>query len=119
MLREILEKTKGKEKLKSVKSSSSGREEAEFVSPEDLYRSPERFAGIISAGIDVKTGKVDLSYAQRVHEIMSRIYEDWPELLAKSLKKFAEKSDDKWFTFVTKEGYAFPVDVTKFIEGER
>jgi len=87
-----------------------------FISPKELYADPDKFGGVISAGIPEHGTTVDLGNARVVDKFMRRLYPDWPEKLSRSLSKHAEKSEGRWYTFAAKKGgYAYPVDVSEFI----
>lgn len=92
------------------------QEGTHFISPKELYDDPNKFGGVISAGIPEVGTSVDLGNARVVDKFMRSLYSDWPKRLSRSLSKHAEKAEGRWYTFAAKKGgYAYPVDVSEFI----
>jgi len=88
-----------------------------FISPQQLYDDPSKFVGILAVGLDLQTGKPDLTNAKVVHGFERRLFPDWPEKISKWLKENSSLANGHWFILWAPEGLeiAYPIEVTEFV----
>lgn len=61
-----------------------------MISPRDIYEHPEKFGGVLNSGR--KSGNSE--YASSVYRLMKKMYADFPEKLAVSMKGFILNTKD-------------------------
>ena len=87
-----------------------------MISPLSIYKNPERFFGVIIAG--KKNGQLD--YPIVVFDLMKRLFPDFPEKLAKSMKAYIMGTKDErpviFFVKETREYIQIPDEIYEEIK---